>query len=629
MKPRGKPNIGPDKEREVNQSEFQEPDPLIDGSIAPDEDTEELIQDVEKVEGKAKRLFDAAAAVCRKKKVPVIERASEIKEAVNRLDPESDGSTISFELYMQAKERSNRQLDDDEVLKFAGDLTGTVIVDAGVNLNKKDSDSIPSLNAVKHFALLYLANQLLAGPLSNETQKQTSAKEPKGAESPGMFSSWIVTLGLMSAMHSEDGKKGLKSIHASMEQLFETAAELDIPSHIMNEIDSVDNYASQIKPARELVTDHLKDSDWAKMEQYADDWLANTEEPGYEDWFIASLAKETGRAMHMSGNELHKWADAATLGGLSYNKNKAGLDLPNDTYKYHRCKTNHANLRLDMLAAALHSNYSADMVCCLILFLGSDNIDLNALKALRTFLGLLLKGLSLDLGKLHAKMMSSYRKALGKALLEPIFHDLRKLFAKVGKDIQKWLASDEDKWKKLFACTPIDEMFTYLLKALKNLEKILFKLIKQMWDDTKFKGNIGKLTVGSIADKKRLTQFIAILNGVIKAVEKGRLCAKEDTVYPPTEEARRVADLLLGDMPQPPELDLPDPEDPYADFLPVTFDTPNGIRIRPAHETSKGNFDIKEISPKDCIKRMTEENALPLVITSKEGMNVKRFFTNS
>ena len=613
MEPRKNPDLFKRRPRQVQQEKFEEAQPMVESSDASQDQMDELIKDINSVSDKANRVFEAASVVCNKKKIPVPKDLDVIRTAVDRIDPNSDGSFISFDLYTEMKNRSNEIPDYDESLKFAGELTGIRVVDATKN-DKSKHKNIPKLNFMAHLALLLLGNKLLAGPNSIETAKQTSQKEPRGAEAAGVLSSWAVTLSILYAMHKMDPESN------------DFLEYEDIAKQIGNkELNELKEYleedeASSIRNTEELLSDYYRDTDWSMAEQYADDYLINTNEPGYEDWFIASEARQIDREMKGAANQLGRWADVMTGGQISYNR------LPNDTYKYHRCHTNHSNLRLDMLAAALHDNYAADMVCCLVLFLGSDKIDTDGLKALRSFLNMLLKAVNLDLGKAFNNLSKAYHKKIGESLLKPIFHEIRKLFATAGDKIKKFLSDDDEKWKLLFACTPVDEMFTYLLRALKHLERLILKMLKKMWNDMRKTAEIGKISIGHVVDKKRLTQMIAILNGVIKAIDKGNLCVKADTVYPPSDEAKKVAELLLGELPQPPKLDLPDPEDPYADFLPVAFDTPMGIRVKPVTETSKYNYDIKEVSPKDCIKRMTQENAVPLVITDKEKFNVKDLF---
>ena len=611
-----KPDLEFKKKREVSQRDFHsddKPEPDITGAAASEGDYDELLKNMESVADKAGRLHEAAAANAGKLPIPVSEEAPDVRAAVARIDSSSDGSSISFELYRSAKDRANRRLGQDEMLEFGGKITGIASIDArrikDISGGGSGGKDLLKLEFMTHFALLLLANNLMAGMTAGEAQKQTG---PQGL--PGLATSWAVTLATMAAMHIAEGKSPKEMARAMGDSIHSdvfTALEAD--GTVDRMLKEADQAAQSVRPTSDLLHERMGDADWHVVEEFADDFLINTDKPGYNDWLIAEDAREADRNMKESLEEAKRYGDV--VGGIG--------KLPNEVYKIFRCRTYGTNTGLDVAAAALHTKYAADLVCCFVMWLGKS-IDLDNLKKLRTLLGLLLKGVNLDIGGVMKRMNMSMRDRLKKMLMEPLYHQLRKFFDKVGKEITSWLTADDKKWKMLFVCTPIDEMFRYILKALRALEKMLMHFLMKLWDGIQLQNVDWRAKTGNLADKSRLTQSLKLLNGVINAVERGNLCADDSAEYPSDADVRRLARQLLGELPDYPDLTLEQTGDPFRDFNPVEFDTPLGIRIAPAITSARQKRTIEEVSPADCLKKLTDENIIPLVAPLEVNQDVER-----
>jgi hypothetical protein len=612
-----KPDLEFRREREVSQRDIPsdgKPEPEITGAAASEDDHDKLLKDMEGVIDKAGRLHAAAATTATNLPIPVSEDAPDVRAAVARIDASSDGSLISYELYQAAKDRANRRLSQDEVLEFGSKMTGISTIDArrikDASGGKADGEDLMKLGFVGHFALLLLANKLMAGMTAGEANKQTGAQGL-----PGLAASWGITLSTMVAMHVAEGKspKEIADLMAG-EMRDDTLSALKTEGLTVEQmLENADSEAQSIRPTSSMLHERMGGADWHVTENFADEFLVNTDTPGYNDWMIAEDAREADRNMAESLEEAKRYGEV--VGGLA--------KLPNEVFKMFRCETDGTNTNLDMAAAALYTKYAADLVCCYVMWLGKA-IDLKNLKMLRTLLGLLLKGVNLDIGSLMKRMGTSIRDRLKKMLMKPLFHMLRKFFSKIAKPITDWLTTDNKKWKLVFACTPIDEMFRYILKALKALEKMLMHFLMKLWDGIQLKNINWRAKTGSLADKNKLTQSLKILNGVIKAVERGNLCADDNADYPSDAEIRRLARQLLGELPDYPDLTLGHTGDPFRDFNPVEFDTPLGIRIAPAAEAVGQKRTIEEVSPADCLKRLTDENIIPLVASLEVDQDVER-----
>jgi len=383
------------------------------------------------------------------------------------------------------------------------------------------------------------------------------------------------------------------------------------PDSFMEEVNDYDP-----GPASRVRKEQFTDRDFAAIKEYADQVKA--EDSDYADWDLSQEAVATAKEMGSTVSELKEWRDTT----------KAMAGLPKDMYDVTRCNIDGSNLNLDMTASLLSSHYAADMVCCLVRWLGSDGFSTEALKTMRSILKFAANGMTIDLKKINAALQSLFRKKLEKLILEPIIHSIRKLFKKWTKELSEWIdpkshvdedASEEkqkhqlNNWKQLFSCTPIDEMIRHLIVALRHMEKFLIKLIKIWWDSTKEKNRGWRLKLETLGDKKSIDSQIRVLDAVIEAIEKGKLCAKKDTKYPDEDTLRELTRGILNQTP--PMLPLSPPEgkeeDPYWRFNPVAFNTPSGLRIASWEKSADQERDVDKIAAKDCIKGLTEENVIP------------------
>ena len=614
--PRERPDLGFKRDREVTLREDLAPAPEITAEEMSEEDLKELLDMGAGVKSKAERIYEEAAARATRLFIPVPPMLADVRQAVGRIDPATpDGSRISFELYITSIRETSSTMSRDEVLEFVGKLTGNSTVDNHIvaGATGRGEDEGLTLGWVAHLAILFLASRLMAGFTSTTAASSTKTPDPVG-----VGANWAIMLALMYLLHKSEGAfdKLVDGLDDDMKDSM-NAAGLDMEG-IQEQAEQMAAEIGDME-GRNIHHDLWEKPDWELTREYSEDFIANTSDFGYENWMLAADSSDIVRDLDNSLNEGAKWLANSPL----------GLLMPADTFKMLDCKVKGNNTTLDMAATFLKSGYSADMVCCLLLYLGSDSFDTKALKTMRNMLVLLQRGINLDLKSLIKKLNSKFKQRLKKGLLEPIFHEIRSYFKKVGKRMLKWMDPaqhrNERKWKMLFACTPIDEMVEYLYKALESLEKLIIDLIKTLWDDIQLSHVNYRARLGKIGDKVNLTTLIKILNMVIKAVEKGNLCAKEGTGLPSEQDTRRLAREVLAFLPPSPTFETPEgkEDDPFWKFNPVSFDTPLGMRISAPSEGEKV-MNIDEVSQKDCLKRITDENIIPFV-NDQPGQEVSRY----
>lgn len=589
------PEFKHDVKRNVSQGVNVPPPPSVDGALATEEEYDDIIDRMKDLVDKSNRLHAAIKEMAKKTSVPVDAAAVEVRAAVASLDKnQPDGAFINFDLYEQLLMEETLDYDEDQILEFAQAIKGIHSIDSkAVSILGGRGDINPLLDYAKHLGVLLLASNLMAGFNSMHTQKQTSTKQPVGTELGGIAFSWGVTLALMYAIHKMEGKDPKEMLES-------------LGSDIQDALKSEGIDQDEIMRQGEAYAEDLKNTQYGKtMTQsnsnyivgYTDDYISHSEDPGYTAWIAC-------RDTIDAANDMKRSVD----GALKY----TSKGLPLDVYKLFNCRTMGTNDRLDMLASVLYSKLTADMVCCFVRMLGSKALDVKKLKLLRAMLGFLAKGPSININSLMKRLSNNLKKKLGKALLEPIFHQIRRFFKNTAKDIRDWLDSDEEKWKDLFACTPIDDLFEYLLKALKEIEKTVFDLLEDIWLGVQFKHVNWKHKIGNLADKFRLNQLLKIIDAVIKAINRGILCNVDGTRYPSDDELREMTRLVLDDLPDLPSIGLERTGNPYTDFNSTRVTTPLGIVIPGVRDAANGKFSVDDISPADCLKRLTDENVIPL-----------------
>ena len=622
-----KPNINHKKDRRVRPSGDREiPVGSVEvtpGSIS-ESDLHALINDASGVRDKAQRLANAIAANPNKRYMPVVEEATAVRKAVANLDPsEPNGERISYELYLSEIEKATTPITKDQIADFVGSLTGipsidsvrTKVVESG---DMGDEENSYMLNSAMHAALLYLLGQLMAGHTANE-----SAKQGGETVSTGVTSSWAVAFAMLYMQHAGGDKKiaefmsefmggDKKTSMGTANDLMDAFAEGNAtPDSFMKEVEEYD-----AGKAADVQRNMVQSKDYAAIREYVSQMKA--ENSSYADWDLGTDAVDTVKEMDRTIGELTEWGDTT----------KAAAGLPVDLYKVTKCNVDGSNLNLDMTASLLSSHYAADLVCCLVRWLGSDGFSTDALKTMRSLLKFAANGMTVDLKKINKALQDNYRKKIEKLVLEPIIHSIRRVFKKWTKEITEWIdpkshvdeGADErtqkkqmENWKQLFTCTPIDEMLRHLIVALRKMEKFIIKLIKMLWASTKTKNKGWRLKLETLGDKKSIDSQIKVLDAVIKAIEKGKLCDVKDTKYPGEDTVRELARGILNDTPPMLPLDAPEgkEDDPYWRYNPVAFDTPSGLRIA-SWETSAGQErDVSKVTAKDCIKGLTDENVIP------------------
>lgn len=618
-----KPDIGFHRDRKVQQPErAQRREVKVTPKKVSDSKLRDLIDDVNGVKDKAQRLLDAISANPNKRYIPVDESATAVRLAVARLDPnEPSGARISYELYKAEIDRASAIMTKEETLEFVGGLTGVMSIDSSRTSTAAGSggaeDNTYMFSSAMHALLLWLLGQLLAGHTANEASKQGGPTAPAG-----VASSWAIAIMMLAAQHAG----GDKAITKFMDRLLKNNPHMRsafgdamdamkkgglTPDGFMDEVEDYD--AGVAKDANSRL---YEEPDWMAMREYANQKIAD--DPDYADWGAANELVSSVKEFDAMGSELAEWGET----------NKAIAGLPKDTYDVVKCNIEGTNLNLDMTASLLSSHYAADMVCCLVRWLGSEGLGTSTLKTIRSLLKFQADGMTMDLQKVNAELQKLFRQRVEAAIIRPLTLSIRKVFQKWSKELSAWIdpkthvdenASEKKKkqqlnnWKQLFTCTPIDEMVRHMIAGLRYMEKFLVKLLKMLWDSTRQKNRGWRLKVEVMGDKKSINSQIQILDSVIKAIEKGKLCDTKDTKYPDEETIRELAKGILNQTP--PMLPLSPPEgreeDPHWRFNPVSFTTPTGLRIAPWDESAKQVRDVSKISAKDCIKGLTDENVIP------------------
>jgi len=586
----------------------------------------------QKVLAKVQTLLEASSKLAARRTVPVSEDARDVRAAVRRKREGSAGEFIELRLYLEALDylqREKEAVDEDVLALLPGDAATAASVLATTRTMK--TESINKSDAVymasQAFTLLML-KLLNKGTDNIDTQAQTSSKQPGGSEVASValaIAISVITRLLVTNLLDDEITEDFVD-----QPGFENVSQADIDASKGAALALLENMR-----AYKLAKLYKNPGDYRLIIDYVQNYLAETRDPGWEEWQLIPDIKATGgdieAIVEVMGVKVPEFDEPVESSGAFDTSSLIGPDTPignilgssnfmggqkSDLSSHampgqpnikalevYEAQIANANGLINKAAAVLSWKETQDTICCLIRIAGG--MDLHTIRSIRTVLDAAIDGLSVDLNYVATGYMNQ-SWTLGKRASTRLLWELLEGYDKFVDKLWSYVADDETA-QLVAACTPVDEILTFISDWARGyLDKVVQFVLKYA-DALTVMDKTFLAHLGSVGGLKKIRRYIAILDMVMAAADKAELCSAEDTSSPTVEEITRVSNTVLGALPDTLVLTTTDTDDPYSTFAMETpYVLENGITFTDANEaTDIADGKIKKINQEECRKRLT------------------------
>jgi len=580
----------------------------------------------QKVLAKVQTLLEASSKLAARRTVPVSEDARDVRAAVRRKREGSAGEFIELRLYLEALDylqREKEAVDEDVLALLPGDAATAASVLATTRTMK--TESINKSDAVymasQAFTLLML-KLLNKGTDNIDTQAQTSSKQPGGSEVASValaIAISIITRLLVTNLLDDEITEDFVD-----QPGFENVSQADIDASKGAALALLENMR-----AYKLAKLYKNPGDYRLIIDYVQNYLAETRDPGWEEWQLIPDIKATGgdieAIVEVMGVKVPEFDEPVESSGAFDTSSLIGPDTPignilgssnfmggqkSDLSSHampgqpnikalevYEAQIANANGLINKAAAVLSWKETQDTICCLIRIAGG--MDLHTIRSIRTVLDAAIDGLSVDLNYVATGYMNQ-SWTLGKRASTRLLWELLEGYDKFVDKLWSYVADDETA-QLVAACTPVDEILTFISDWARGyLDKVVQFVLKYA-DALTVMDKTFLAHLGSVGGLKKIRRYIAILDMVMAAADKAELCSAEDTSSPTVEEITRVSNTVLGALPDTLVLTTTDTDDPYSTFAMETpYVLENGVTFTDANEAT-----VKKIDQEECRKRLT------------------------
>ena len=570
--------------------------------------TQELFRQLEGVIGKNNTLL-AEIKRTTPTRIPVHPSAATVRTALRILYPGQSEDFISFDQYLESLDFVDKETNIDPI-RLNSAMTGDGPVDSRLVseavLSQGTELSTEELLVMSgQIALLSIANKMMQTWQSSNTQQAVAGKMPPATEvasTATQLAVGIATILAQGIINKEDARSALK---ASFKDSVSSA-------NIDSAVD--DAAAQQPDPVMEGYLKTKNAENYEYIREYTQSHVTNTDDPGYEGWIAAEEAHTTRGNLQSSSNQADKYLTSAG----------APIAMVPEMYKLIACKTNSANSRTDKLAAILSSKYTKDLLCCFTRFVGA--IPTDQLKLMEVVLKIAANGISLDLGAAAAAVYDRANSLLEQRVLEPILHTVNQFFSRAATKILALIDpseySDPSIVDTIFICTPIEELFKYVLSALEKLRVMIVKYIHKYWRRIQLKNKMGSIKIQILADSKRCKVLLKLLRTALQSIENGNMCAQGDQRTPSPEDISDVLDEVERELP--PSIAVVTDGDPYTTFSSEEMNSlisAEGIKVlQPISE--KRPDGTSAVGTEDCARAIINDKTLKEFLARSDQLSM-------
>lgn len=259
---------------------------------------------------------------------------------------------------------------------------------------------------------------------------------------------------------------------------------------------------------------------------WAQGWLYGSTDPAYIPWtFKEDMKKKIMEYDNLDGL-LGAYSDLTNNVGTAFDSLKNPLSLPMDLWDSLNGKADSDNNFFNQINEIFSMSYGADLICCFVAWAGG--LDMKTLYALRLILQLAANGIKLELSSLFNSLISVVNAFTRNIILGQIIALIELLIQTVTDPLYRWLNTNNNKWQRLFLCTPIDEAINiYVIGGIEKVQDILEDKIQQFMKKVEIDTYFEEQKTEKIKKNKVLQTLIDLLDTIIAAVGKSTLCGQE------------------------------------------------------------------------------------------------------
>lgn len=467
------------------------------------------------------------------------------QEDINRLNYQPDIEWFKERMYRVTEEEKPK---DHLYIPVEEDIDPNQLSQDYKDLTKK---------AQKLDAAIDELSAALTIPIDVEKQKAISeAVASLEPESKGEYLSYPLYRDLVNQI--EAGRVNLdlnfvlnnstQDIHANSElihnQFIEGAKTYTAVSPLERIISSEGGFSSEERLSNTILNNitnwNQYESEIRKIVNFAQGWLGQTPDPAYIPWTFKEDVMRKLTEYTDIDNLLTQYTSMVTdLGEIPATAPTTPLKLATDLWDSLIGKRDNDNNFFNKINEIFSMSYGADLVCCFVAWAGG--LDTRTLYALRLILQLMSNGLSIDWANLYNTFLSIINALFRNVVCGQLIALVDMIFQMITDPIKKWLNSNDEGWRKLFLCTPIDEFINiYIVGGLEALEKWLTDLIMDFWKRIEIDKYLEEGKIEIFGRKKWLADLAKLLDLIIAAVGRSALCGQENS--PTGDEVKRFMD---------------------------------------------------------------------------------------
>lgn len=306
---------------------------------------------------------------------------------------------------------------------------------------------------------------------------------------------------------------------------------------------------------------------------FSDNYLGMSPDPAFLPWKMRADVGETRIDVENLGTLWEYFsADYADKVEAMVDGFEGMANLrPNETIKDLTTRSIvYANDFLNQLNQAFDIHWASDLICCFMQW--GIRLDVKTLKALRALLQLLNSGLVFD----SKDVLDGFKDILNNIFRGLINNQLMGLVTYIMQalvdPIKRWINNPPDaNVRKLFACTPIDELInTYITSSMDYLESMIRELLNNWYKKIEIQHIKNDTKVELLAKQKTMGELAKLLDAIIASAERTANCGIPNS--PNSESVQKmISDYSLQDQTV---YVFPAEENPtiYNSFIPKTPD---------------------------------------------------------
>jgi len=582
-----KPDLDVRRERRIDISS---PTPGEEDVLFPPIPTPEAADAISKdVISKAQQLLDELKRMLKTLPIPVSEKALDIRAAVKRTDPSSDGTQISYDLYSRIKMAAFERVDSLDLQEFAAHLTGHGPTDSRTwtSFKSRTGDPDPLFGSefadmAIHLALIISLNQLLG--ITDAADKAESTLTPNPAVSALQSG---IGIGLLKAIHGSNGTDG-QSILSSL--------GIDLKGSMT---DALNTANANLDAGREDFSDVLpiQQADECVIHDYIQGFLSRTSDPGYVSWRVADRAMST------------YWRQKSLNSSPTLKKSLSDktVEFPQDMWCLAKQESISDARRLNSLVALLSSRYDSGSICCVTRWLGAiGSSSVSDLEDLRDWLSLINGFTNVRLtfnNNLGFQLNDFFRRRVLFAIIDA----LDSFIGSSGARFLEWASKSASRWSTLFRCPPIEDLILEMLRSIDAGTELTKQWVSEMFE----RYQVSELEWSSdselLADMGISKTLLDILDNVIGAIKNGQLCSFEEDRLPDVREVLRITGQNFGPDSIP---IVTRGENLFSEYQSVSLRTSSG-RIMPTVDTTQERRQSQDVID-ECLQKLSGSDVVDM-----------------